>query len=48
MIVHSKLYEVAADSNLRQSTVLSYERLLGQLGILDADEPSREEVMEAP
>lgn len=37
MNVREQLYTVALDRGLRQSTVISYERLLGRLGLLDKD-----------
>ena len=37
MLVRERLYEVAMDKGLRQSTLLSYERLIGYLDILDLD-----------
>ncbi len=46
MTVRDTLYRVAGEKSLRQSTVYSYERLLGQLGILGKETPSQAEVME--
>lgn len=43
--VRDRLFAVAMEKGLRQSTVLSYERLLGRLGILDEVEVSQEEVL---
>lgn len=37
MNVRDHLYAVALEKGLRQSTLLSYERLLGRLGLLDVD-----------
>lgn len=37
MTVRDLLYAIAFEKGLRQSTVLSYERLLGRLGLLDSD-----------
>lgn len=47
MLVRDRLYDVAMEKGLRQSTVLSYERLLNRLGILDESyaEVTRELVM---
>lgn len=43
--VRDRLFAVAMEKGLRQSTVLSYERLLGRLGILDEVEVSQENVL---
>lgn len=43
--VRERLFAVGLDKGLRQSTVLSYERLLGRLGILDDVQVSQEEVL---
>ncbi len=43
--VRDRLFAVAMEKGLRQSTVLSYERLLGRLNILDDVEVSQEEVL---
>lgn len=37
MLVRERLYEVGMERGLRQSTVLSYERLLRRVGVLDLD-----------
>jgi integrase len=47
MTVRETLYLVAGEKSLRQSTVYSYERLLGQLGILDLEAPTQEDVLGA-
>ena len=47
MTVRETLYLVAGKKSLRQSTVYSYERLLGRMGILDLEHPSQEQVVEA-
>jgi integrase len=39
MTIRDKLYRVAVEKGLRQTTVISYERLLGRIGILDLEEP---------
>lgn len=43
--VRDRLFAVAMEKGLRQSTVLSYERLLGRLGILDDVEVYQEDVL---
>jgi integrase len=43
--VRDRLFAIAMEKGLRQSTVLSYERLLGRLGILDEVEVSQEDVL---
>ena len=46
--VRQRLYQQALERGLRQSTVISYERLLGRIGLLDRDVESvtQEEVFE--
>lgn len=44
MTVRQRLYEIALEKNLRQSTVYSYERLLAAIGLIDEESPSRETV----
>ena len=44
--IRQRLYRVAMEKQLRQSTLYSYERLLGQLGILDMTNISLEDVMD--
>jgi integrase len=48
MLVRQRLAEVALDRSLRQSTMLSYERLLNRLGLLDQelDQVSQDSVYE--
>jgi integrase len=46
MNTRDRLYAAAIERGLRRSTVLSYHRLMKQLGVLDLD-PTREEVMAA-
>lgn len=48
MLVRDRLYDVAMEKGLRQSTLLSYERLLNRLDVLDATyaEVTRETVMD--
>lgn len=43
--VRDRLFAIAMEKGLRQSTVLSYERLLGRLGILDRVDVSLEDVL---
>lgn len=43
--VRERVFRVGLEKGLRQSTVLSYERLLGRLGILDDVEVSQEDVL---
>jgi hypothetical protein len=43
--VRERAFKVGLEKGLRQSTVLSYERLIGRLGILDDVEVSQEEVL---
>jgi integrase len=46
MNTRDRLYAAAMDKGIRRSTLLSYLRLLGKLGILDSD-PTKEEVLSA-
>lgn len=48
MLVRQRLAQVAIERSLRQSTMLSYERLLGRLGLLDQelDQVSQDSVYE--
>jgi integrase len=46
MTVRTRLYEVAAEKSLRQTTIRSYETLLNRIGLLDMDDPSYEQVLE--
>lgn len=46
MTVRERLYAVAMQRGLRQSTLYSYERLLTQCGLIDETEPSQELVLE--
>ncbi len=46
MTVREQLYAVAMERGLRQSTLLSYERLLTQAGLIDEVDPSQELVLE--
>lgn len=43
--VRERLYRMSMEKGLRQSTVLSYERLLGRLGILEDVDVLQEEVL---
>ncbi len=49
MKIRDQLYAVALERGLRQSTVLSYERLLSGLGVIDQDVATvtQEAVLEA-
>lgn len=49
MTVRERLHAIALERGLRQSTVLSYERLLGRLGLLDCDltQVSQSEALDA-
>lgn len=47
MTTRDRLYAVALEKGLRQSTVLSYERLLNRLGIMDMEDVSQEFVLDA-
>ncbi len=49
MTVRERLHAIALDRGLRQSTVLSYERLLGRMDLLDRapDEVSQSEALDA-
>lgn len=47
MNVRDQLYAVALERGLRQSTVRSYETLLGRIGLLDATNPDVSTVLDA-
>ena len=45
--LRARLYEIAVERGLRQTTVRSYETLLARMGLLDETEPSLERLQQA-
>lgn len=46
MNVRHRLFQVAAEKSLRQTTIRSYETLLNRIGLLDLEDPTYEEVLD--